>query len=35
MARAAYENRLATWEAWQAVSQAAKGKRKGNAIASL
>jgi NAD(P)-dependent dehydrogenase (short-subunit alcohol dehydrogenase family) len=26
MARAAYENRLATWEAWQAVSQAAQGQ---------
>jgi len=24
MARAAYENRLSTWEAWQAVSQAAQ-----------
>jgi hypothetical protein len=35
MAHSAYEGRLATWEAWQPVSQAAQGKRTGNTIASL
>ena len=32
LARAAYANRLATWEAWEAVSNAAQGEPKKSAI---
>ena len=35
MARAAYADRLATWEAWEAVSNAAQGEPAKNTIASL
>lgn len=34
MARAAYADRLATWEAWETVSNAAQGESKKNAVAS-
>jgi hypothetical protein len=33
MARAAYAERLATWEAWEAVSKAAQGQPTKNTIA--
>lgn len=35
MARAAYADRLATWEAWEAVSNAAQGEPRKNTIASF
>jgi len=35
MARAAYADRLATWEAWEAVSNAAQGEPTKNTIASI
>jgi hypothetical protein len=35
MARAAYAARLATWEAWEAVSNAAQGEPRKQTIASL
>lgn len=35
MARAAYADRLATWEAWEAVSNAAQGEPKKSTVASL
>ena len=35
MARATYRDRLATWEAWEAVSNAAQGEPKKKAIASF
>ena len=34
MARAAYADRLATWEAWQAISNAAQGEPKKGTVAS-
>ncbi len=34
MARAAYAERLATWEAWETVSNASQGESKKNAVAS-
>ena len=35
IARSAYANRLSTWEAWEAVSNAARGEAKKPQIASL
>jgi NAD(P)-dependent dehydrogenase (short-subunit alcohol dehydrogenase family) len=35
MARAAYADRLATWEAWEAISNAAQGEPKKGTVASL
>jgi hypothetical protein len=35
MARAAYAARLATWEAWEAVSNAAQGEPRKQTIASF
>jgi hypothetical protein len=35
MARAAYADRLATWEQWEAVSNAAQGEPKKKEIASF
>jgi hypothetical protein len=35
MARATYADRLATWEAWEAVSNAAQGEPKKKEIASF
>jgi hypothetical protein len=35
MARAAYADGLATWEAWKVVSNAAQGEPKKNTIASF
>ena len=35
MARAAYADRLATWEAWEAISNAAQGEPKKSTVASF